>query len=139
MTITGTTRSFTPETQELMKGRMHDLCCGLGAAYGATVDLAYHYGYPATVNSHAPSVDALHAAARKVVGAGGAGVPYQTCGAEDFSYFLQQKPGAFFFVGAALPGPLRPHHKSVFDLDEAALAVGASVFLQLIDDMLLPA
>ena len=35
-----------------------------------------------------------------------------TMGAEDMSYFLQAVPGAFFFVGAALPGEARPHHKS---------------------------
>jgi len=86
-----------------------------------------------------------------------------TCGAEDFSYFLEKLPGAFFFVGAALPGPQRPHHKSVFDFDEGvvwwaercvapracqpalrpppsaeAILVGASIFLNIVDDLLLP-
>lgn len=48
------------------------------------------------------------------------------------SFFLQQRPGTFFFVGAALPGELRPHHKSVFDFDEAALPITASVFVHLV-------
>lgn len=74
-----------------------------GSAYGAQVDLHYHYGYPPTINRDGPSVDRLHAAATKIVG-GGSGVPYITCGAEDFAYFLEQKPGCFFFIGAALPG-----------------------------------
>ena len=93
--------------------------------------------YPPTVNSDHRSVDLLHAAAEKIVGRGNSSVPYLTCGAEDFSYFLQQRPGCFFFVGAALAGqPLRPHHKSVFDFDEGAMLVGASVFVQIIHDLL---
>jgi metal-dependent amidase/aminoacylase/carboxypeptidase family protein len=50
-------------------------------------------------------------------------------GAEDFSYFLQLRPGCFWFVGAALPGDVRPHHKSVFDFDEDALLLSASLLV----------
>ena len=57
-------------------------------------------------------------------------------GAEDFSYFLLARPGCFFFVGAACPGELRPHHKSVFDIDEDCMLVGASVFVRLVEDAL---
>ena len=45
----------------------------------------------------------------------------KTMGAEDFSFFLEKRPGAFIFVGAALPGDPRPHHKSVFDFDEVSI------------------
>ena len=135
--ITGTCRSFTKHTQDTMERRMHEICGGIGAAHGADVRMSYKHGYPPTVNSDHRSVDLLHAAAAKVVGTGNADVPYITCGAEDFSYFLQQRPGAFFFVGAALPGQeLRPHHKSVFDFAEETMLVGASVFVQLIHDLL---
>jgi len=130
--ITGTCRSFTTKTQEVMKERMNTICCGIGAAYGAAIDMDYKHGYPPTVNSDSTSVDLLHAAATSIVGKNNSGVPYITCGAEDFSYFLQQRPGCFFFVGAALPGELRPHHKSVFDFDERAMEVTSSVFVQLI-------
>ena len=57
-------------------------------------------------------------------------------GAEDMSYFLQARPGAFFFIGAAKPGESRPHHKSVFDFDEDSMLVGASLFVQLVEDAL---
>lgn len=59
-------------------------------------------------------------------------------GAEDMSYLLQARPGAFFFVGCALPGEPRPHHKPNFSLDEDALLVGASTFLELVEAHLLP-
>jgi amidohydrolase len=79
---------------------------------------------------------AVTRAAAKVVGEAKASLPQKTMGAEDFSYFLQQRPGCFFFVGAALPGEVRPHHKSVFDFDERAMLVGASVLVHLITDLL---
>jgi metal-dependent amidase/aminoacylase/carboxypeptidase family protein len=50
--------------------------------------------------------------------------------------FETQRPGCFFFVGGAQPGDVRPHHKSVFDFDERAMLVGASVYVQLIRDLL---
>jgi amidohydrolase len=61
-------------------------------------------------------------------------------GAEDFSYFLQKVPGCYFLVGSAPKGgePLStPHHCSHFDIDERALLIGSSVYLQLIDDLLM--
>ena len=66
-----------------------------------------------------------------------AGLPQKTMGAEDFSYFLQERPGCFFFVGGAREGPIRPHHKSVFDFDERAMLVSAATFVQLIVDQLM--
>lgn len=44
--------------------------------------------------------------------------------------------GCFFFVGAALPGAVRPHHQAVFDFDERALLVSASVLVQIVRDEL---
>jgi metal-dependent amidase/aminoacylase/carboxypeptidase family protein len=75
-------------------------------------------GYPPTVNNYPECNKVVQTAASRFVGAERSSRPQKTMGAEDFSYFLQQRPGCFFFVGAALPGPDRPHHKSVFDFDE---------------------
>lgn len=44
--------------------------------------------------------------------------------------------GCFFFVGAALPGEVRPHHRSVFDFDEDALLISASIFVEIVRDVL---
>ena len=62
--------------------------------------------------------------------------PQKTMGAEDFSYFLQQRPGCFLFVGAKLVGDVRPHHKSVFDFDERAMMISASTFIHIIRNKL---
>jgi amidohydrolase len=134
--VSGTARSFTAETQEVVRTRMGEICAGTALTYGGEIELNYKYGYPATINSHAPSVAAVRAVGAAVVGADRAALECKTCGAEDFSYFLQQRPGAFFFVGAALPGEQRPHHKSVFDFDEDALLVSAAMFLGIVDHYL---
>lgn len=134
--ITGTCRSFRPDVQELMKRRMHECCCGVAQTFGGNISMDYQYGYPPTVNAYPECVELVRRAAAKVVGADRSCLPQRTMGAEDFSYFLQQRPGCFFFVGGALPGEERPHHKSVFDFDERAMLVGASIYVQLIRALL---
>ena len=136
VTITGTARSFTSETQAMIKERMGCICCGVAQTYGGEIELNYEYGYPATVNAYPECVEFVTAAAAKIVGPASAALPQKTMGAEDFSYFLQALPGCFFFVGAALPGEARPHHKSVFDFDEKAMAIAASILVQLAYDLL---
>ena len=58
-------------------------------------------------------------------------------GGEDFAYYLQDIPGCFFFVGSA-PNKKSlfetPHHCSHFDMDEKALSIGPSIFLNIIDN-----
>jgi amidohydrolase len=70
----------------------------------------------------------------------GAGEPYLSMGGEDFSYFANEKPACFFFIGSSPKGRellSTPHHCSHFDIDEDALLVGSSVFVQLIKDLLI--
>lgn len=83
--------------------RMKQVCCGIAATYGGEVDCEYFYGYPPTVNAYPEKVDAVLDAASRIVGRERTGFPQRTMGAEDMSYFLNAVPGAFFFVGAALP------------------------------------
>ena len=56
------------------------------------------------------------------------------------AYYLREIPGCFFFIGSAPPGHTSPvpHHCSHFDFDERALAVGASVFMEIVQEMLPP-
>ena len=134
--ITGTCRSFTKDTQELIKTRMQDVCCGVAKTYGGEINMTYDYGYPPTINAYPDCVKVVNNASSKVVGDKRSGLVQKTMGAEDFSYFLERRPGCFFFVGAALPGDFRPHHKSVFDFDEKALLISASIYVTIISDLL---
>jgi hippurate hydrolase len=60
-----------------------------------------------------------------------------TMGGEDFSYFLQERPGCFVFVGAtAADAEAKPHHHPSFDFDEGCLAIGASLWVKLAQTIL---
>ena len=135
--LSGTCRTFTSETQDLIESRMNDVCCGIARTYGGEIDLRYNRVYPPTVNAYPEHVKVVQKSAAKIVGEDRSGMNITTMGAEDFSFFLQKKPGCFFFVGCALPGECRPHHKSVFDIDERCLLISSSVFVQIIRDVMM--
>jgi amidohydrolase len=137
--IEGTVRTYSAETQAKVVERMESLLKGVGEAYGATVSLDYRYGYPATINSWPAGVRTVRAAAESVVGGELVGDPYPSLAAEDFSYFLNQRPGCFFFVGSSPRADVvLPHHKSVFTIHEDSLLVGASVMLNIVQSKLMP-
>ena len=134
--MSGTTRAYTEENRKMIKQRMKEVIEGVSKSFGADIKLNYKDGYPPTVN-HSSQVEKVLEAASSVV-ASGAKNPYLSMGGEDFSYYLQNKPGCFFFVGSA-PNENEilstPHHCSHFNIDERALLVGASVYLNLIENL----
>ena len=133
--MSGTTRAYTEENRKMIKQRMKEVIEGVSKSFGADIKLNYKDGYPPTVN-HSSQVEKVLEAASSIV-ASGAKNPYLSMGGEDFSYYLQNKPGCFFFVGSA-PNENEilstPHHCSHFNIDERALLVGASVYLNLIEN-----
>lgn len=133
--MSGTTRAYTEENRTMIKQRMKEVIEGVSKSFGADIKLNYKDGYPPTVN-HRSQVEKVLEAASSVV-ASGAKNPYLSMGGEDFSYYLQNKPGCFFFVGSA-PNENEilstPHHCSHFNIDERALLIGASVYLNLIEN-----
>ena len=133
--MSGTTRAYTEENRTMIKQRMKEVIEGVSKSFGADIKLNYKDGYPPTVN-HSSQVEKVLEAARSIV-ASGAKNPYLSMGGEDFSYYLQNKPGCFFFVGSA-PNENEilstPHHCSHFNIDERALLIGASVYVNLIEN-----
>ena len=133
--MSGTTRAYTEENRKMIKQRMKEVIEGVSKSFGADIKLNYKDGYPPTVN-HSSQVEKVLEAASSVV-ASGAKNPYLSMGGEDFSYYLQNKPGCFFFVGSA-PNENEilstPHHCSHFNIDERALLVAASVYVNLIEN-----
>jgi len=136
--LSGTTRAYTPENRRMVKERMQQIIAGVAAANGAEIDLEYDDGYPPTINNET-TVEHARQAALKIAGEG-VGAPFMTMGGEDFSYYAQQVPGCFIFVGSeprdAVTGSV-PHHCPYFNIEEDALLVGVSVFVQLIEDRLI--
>ena len=125
-----TIRTFSPELRELVKTRFHEIIEGHAAAYGVQARLDYDWGYPATVNDPAKTEFAADVA-RDVVGAdlvdAAAG---REMGAEDFSYMLESRPGAYLFLGT---GPGAGLHHPAFDFNDEAAPIGASFFVRLVE------
>ena len=137
VSLSGTARSYTEENRVLIKQRMKNIIEGIAKTYNAEITLDYRDGYPPTINHIAPTEKVLKASNR-IVGQK-AGMPYLSMGGEDFAYYLQKIPGCFFFVGSA-PNENElfetPHHCSHFNMDEEALLIGPSIYLNLIDDIM---
>jgi len=135
--LRGTVRAMTEENRLMVKSRMKEIIDGVAKSYGAKIVMDYQDGYPPLINDINATQSVLESA--KKISRKEISEPYLTMGAEDFSYYLQKVPGCFFFVGSApfKTKPMSvPHHCSHFDIDERALLVGTSIFVQLIYDKL---
>lgn len=134
--VEGTVRTMTPEIQALVKRRMEEATAGVAAAFGGEIDVEYNFGYPATINTSDSCLHCVKAAATNVVGPQNIVTDRPTMAAEDFSCFLNARPGCFFFIGSGSVGqPVLPHHKSCFTIDESALPIGASVMLGVLAEL----
>ena len=126
----GTVRTFDGAVQDMVERRMGEIVAGTAAAYGVEATLRYERGYPATVNDADKAAFAAEVAA-DVVGAENV-VPdaSREMGAEDFSYMLQARPGAYLFVGAG-DGPVLHHPE--YDFNDRIAPVGASLLARLVE------
>jgi amidohydrolase len=127
-TINGTIRSYTPASREMMTRRVGEIASGIARAMRATVGVDITRGYPAVVND-AGATDLVRAVARDVVGSD-AGLEMEPMAvAEDFSRVIELVPGSLFCLGVRHPSWTEPRgmHTATFDLDEAALPIGAAM------------
>ena len=131
--MAGTMRTVSAERREAVKAEVRRVCDGIAAAHAASVELEIEPGYPVTVNDDGFTALVL-AAAREVVGEEMTRLlPAPIMGAEDFSYVLQQVPGAMAFVGARPPevdvatAPMNHSNRVVFD--ESAMAAGIATYV----------
>jgi hippurate hydrolase len=132
-TIKGDTRSYAPQVQALLERRMREVCQGICAAHGASVEFEYSHEFAPTVN-WARCVPTAVAAASAVVGADRVDAdvtPMMV--SEDFGAFLSVVPGAFVFIGNGAgdtPGGV-PLHNARYDFNDSVLPVGARYFAEL--------
>ncbi len=124
----GTLRSFDPEVRELIGRRVGEIAIGIASGMRADVDYSYQPGYPATINDPVET-EKVRAIAAKVVGEENVLAGDLQMGAEDFSYFLEKKPGCFFFTGTRdeEKGITWGHHHPKFNVAEEGMAVGMEV------------
>ncbi|MGE3798733.1 MAG: M20 family metallopeptidase, partial [Thermomicrobiales bacterium] len=129
--LRGTLRAFTPSVRELIGRRVGEIAQGVAAAMGGNVEYTYSPGYPPTVND--PGMASMvRSIAAEVLGEENVSEGPYHMGAEDFSYFLEQKPGAFYFLGSRNEerGLTWGHHHPRFDIDEASMAAGMEVMVR---------
>ncbi|MCY0868986.1 MAG: amidohydrolase [Firmicutes bacterium] len=137
--LKGTVRTAHDFTRDFVEAEMERVCAAIGGLSGATCTLQYTRGYPAVVN--APHASAVFAdVCAQVLGADAVQGMKQLMIGEDFSYYLQQRPGAFLFLGVGDEGKRTqfPHHHPRFAIDEDMLMKGAQILrltaLQLLDE-----
>ncbi len=128
--LRGTLRAFNPAVREQIGRRTGEIARGIAQAMRATVDYSYLPGYPPTINDP-EQAELVRQVAIEVVGEENVALQPLQMGAEDFSYFLEKVPGAFYFVGSRNPerGLVWGHHHPRFDLDEEAMIYGMDVML----------
>jgi amidohydrolase len=124
VTLLGTVRYFAEEVRERLHAAVRGAFLGL-EAQGATVEVEVVPGYPPLLN-HAEVAAAARRVAERLLGESGVLEAQAMMGAEDFAILARRAPGAFLWLGAALPDP-REHHTPRFDIDESVLPVAAAL------------
>jgi len=130
--LRGTIRTLTPEVRELVQKRIAEVVAGVAQITGARIDLDYKRGYPVTVN-HPAQTEFATEIAKQVAGAGNVHETPPLMGAEDFSYMLEARPGAFIFCGNGDSAGL---HHPAYNFNDEAILYGTSFWIKLVENTL---
>lgn len=130
--LRGTVRTLTPEVRELVDKRVREVVAGIAQVTGAKIDLQYQRGYPVTVN-HAAQTDHATRIAIEVAGETNVHETPPMMGAEDFSYMLEARPGAFIFCGNGDSAGL---HHPAYNFNDEAILYGTSYWIKLVENTL---
>jgi hippurate hydrolase len=128
----GTLRAVSEGSRKQAQDAMRRLIEGIASAHEMEAELHIEPGYPVTVNHEDAAAFALRVAGDLLGTEGSGRMPAPVMGAEDFSYVLQQRPGAMSFLGVCPPGahPARAHacHSNRMMMDEDAMRVGIAMY-----------
>jgi amidohydrolase len=132
-TLSGTVRTLNPKVRELVGRRVREVVDGVAALTGAKIALDYRAGYPVLIN-HAAQTDIAVRVASEVAGEGNviANAP-PMLGAEDFAFMLEEKPGAFIFIGNGDSAGL---HHPAYNFNDEAILYGTSYWIRLVETQL---
>ena len=134
-TLVGTVRTFSPTIQAMVERRLNELCSAVALGFGATASVTYERIYPATINT-APEAEFAAGVAERLVGADQLdGEMDPSMGAEDFSFMLQAKPGAYLRLGQGAENGVGSCflHNSRYDFNDEVLPLGAALHAGLIE------
>jgi len=131
--IVGTVRTFDPVVQEMVEKRLKEMCNAVALGFGATATVHYERIYPATINSEAEAQFAGDVA-DSLVGSDHVVRDLEpSMGAEDFSFMLQTKPGAYLRIGQGTGASGSALHNSRYDFNDDILPLGSALHASLIE------
>jgi hippurate hydrolase len=133
--LVGTVRTFRREVQDMIEERLGRLVESVALGFGATARLKYQRSYPATINSEREAVFAADVATALVGEAHVVRDLPPSMGAEDFSFMLQVKPGAYLRLGQGGEGSCFLHN-SRYDFNDEVLPLGAALMARLVEQSL---
>ncbi len=138
--LQGTVRTFTVDVLDMIESRMKKIAEHVCAAHDATVEFSFHRNYPSTIN-HESETAFTRNVLTQMVGAENVKQQEPTMGAEDFSYFLQELPGTYFFIGNGEgahremghgAGPCTLHNPS-YDFNDDLIPLGGTVWVRMVE------
>ncbi|MCE6077252.1 amidohydrolase [Agrobacterium vitis] len=128
VTLTGTVRTLLPQIRDFAEKRVQEVASATAMAHGAIAEVHYHRGYPVTFN-HAQETEFAAAVAARISGENRVKTDMAPkMGAEDFSYMLESRPGAFIFLGV---GDTANLHHPAYDFNDEAIPYGISYWVEL--------
>ncbi|MEM9634386.1 MAG: M20 aminoacylase family protein [Pseudomonadota bacterium] len=132
-TLRGTVRTLSPEMRDLAEQRMTNIVKSIAEAFDATAELNFRRGYPVTAN-HDDQTDFAADIAEGIAGLGKVNRNIDPMmGGEDFSYMLEERPGAFIFAGN---GDTAGLHHPEYDFNDELIPVGCSYWVKLVETAL---
>lgn len=127
--LIGTVRYLQQDVQTQMMNDMERIINGICLSHGCSYEMDYEKGYPPLIN-HETEAEVVRQAASKIEDLKMVEEIQPMMSSEDFSYYLLEKPGAYFFIGAKKAGHDYPHHHPKFDFDERVMPMIAKTFAQ---------
>ena len=125
--IKGTVRSMSKKMRILAEKRISEICDGIASTFGGTIEVTYRRGYPVMVN-HEDQTKFAAEVARSV--SGSCEEADLVMGGEDFSYLLEERPGAYILVGN---GNTAMVHHPMYNFDDNVIPAGCSWWSELIE------
>lgn len=129
----GTVRTLSPTVRATIPDKIERLVAGITAAHGASYGFIYNAGYPPLVNDQALTALVAYSASM-IVGSGNVIELNPSMGGEDFAYFAEALPAAFFRVGSGSANFNFSGHHPQFDFDETAIGYGVKTLVQAVLD-----
>ena len=128
----GTVRTFKEKTRILIQNKLNDTAKGIAQANGGDIEFIYKPGYPPTINTKDESIFASEVA-KNLVGDKNVITDVEpSMGGEDFSYFLNKKPGSYLYIGQKDENHKAHLHTTKYDFNDNLLPIGVNFWVDLV-------